>query len=537
MSRILCQRAWWRIFVASVCVLAAVSDASRAQDKKLEEAKKFEPLDYVRPANLVTAGYVTPGTPLGPNLQDSGGKILGGTVYYAVFRRVGRLGDSWGIGPNFDSHFVEGENIRRGVSPHLDTEAEYLYLYQVVNDRAVHDPKLNRPTKTGEIGVALRPANENRKLTEDIASFSLRLVIDPRQITSWGYFTDAGFSLRTFDKNLQKAQGLRVVASSSPLISATLPDKDYRPGAVSRRIDHDRKLAFKVDNDKVGIAESLPLTKDRITGVRAVALKERGMHGGRRPDFVQLIYADLPITPMDYERTGGEPIRGIFRVDWKNVPMIAEGEHSVIFGFTSDAPPIDQPIRIKDSEEAAMAPADLESEFRLVADRGPAVGEAAASVAAAVGVNIPSPRPSAFEAPAPPGGGVLTPVVGGGVTGYAGGSGGGGMGVIPAGALGMARPGMFGGGMQGGGWGGGGQGQEQTDAPTINNTNINALTALQLQAQLQAQLQKMFQMGGNGGNGGNGNGCVIPEPGTLLLGLLGLPGFWWLARRKTLVPV
>lgn len=123
------------------------------------------------------------------------GRILGGTIYFAVFQNTGKAGDALGIRENFNSVFVEGENIRKEVSPAFDTEAEFLYLYQVVNDRAIHDPKLNKANPAG-IMTAANPQNDKINLTEDIASFSLGLTCDPRYITSWGYFADTGFSIR-----------------------------------------------------------------------------------------------------------------------------------------------------------------------------------------------------------------------------------------------------------------------------------------------------------------------------------------------------
>src|SRR5271165_5809980 len=60
-------------------------------------------------------------------------KEIAGTIYYMVLDRTkGKAGDPWGTGiPDFEKRF----KVSRDVKGHkLDTEARYLYLYQVVND-------------------------------------------------------------------------------------------------------------------------------------------------------------------------------------------------------------------------------------------------------------------------------------------------------------------------------------------------------------------------------------------------------------------
>jgi hypothetical protein len=56
--------------------------------------------------------------------------VLDFTTNYAVFKRTGAPGDVWGTGiPDFDANF----NRKNGYAD-LDTNAPYLYLYQVIND-------------------------------------------------------------------------------------------------------------------------------------------------------------------------------------------------------------------------------------------------------------------------------------------------------------------------------------------------------------------------------------------------------------------
>src|SRR5262249_37304023 len=89
-------------------------------------------------------------------------KGLGGTIYFSVLdRREGTKGDAWGTGiRDFDTWFVAGLD-----SPNrtLDTSARYLYLYQIVND-------------SKRDGV--------------VQDMTIRLLVDPASITSWGHFAE-----------------------------------------------------------------------------------------------------------------------------------------------------------------------------------------------------------------------------------------------------------------------------------------------------------------------------------------------------------
>jgi hypothetical protein len=147
-------------------------------------------------SNIVSAGYTRPGNP--PDRLTKEGTIkqvafepdfkgIGGTVYFTVLELTGKEGDSWGTGvANIDSSFVAGLDYDDTHSPRLDTRRKYLYLYQVVNDRSME------PTKGG----ILLAANTDIDV-QPVASTTLRLRVDPRYITSWGYFRNTGFLLKT----------------------------------------------------------------------------------------------------------------------------------------------------------------------------------------------------------------------------------------------------------------------------------------------------------------------------------------------------
>src|SRR5262249_22222815 len=161
-----------------------------AQDEKAPRTK---------PRNLVREGYTRPGKPddrkkggilVSPALNpDYKGPVMGGTIYFAVFERTGAEGDTWGTGiEDFDIKFVEGRSHKDTFSPVLDTKARYLYLYQVVNDRGLYQ-------WDGATFAALRDQVRN----EDVGSTWIRLLVDPRYITSWGHF-QAGFTFRVPDR-------------------------------------------------------------------------------------------------------------------------------------------------------------------------------------------------------------------------------------------------------------------------------------------------------------------------------------------------
>ena len=129
---------------------------------------------------------------------------MDGTVYFAVFKNIQSAdGDTFGTGlANVDTRFEAGRSFKDGMSLRYDKKAKYLYLYQVVNDRSL-DPRINqvKGAKGGEgiryphlVPGAKLDAKSELPIRDDIASFALKLSVDPTVITSWGHFRDSGFA-------------------------------------------------------------------------------------------------------------------------------------------------------------------------------------------------------------------------------------------------------------------------------------------------------------------------------------------------------
>src|SRR5439155_12418218 len=94
MSTSFCGKSLRVVLIAAAMSLLAAAPAFaqvvKDEPAKPADAKKVPVSDYVRPGNLVTAGYVTPGTPMSAKLENFTGKILGGTVYFAVYRHTAK---------------------------------------------------------------------------------------------------------------------------------------------------------------------------------------------------------------------------------------------------------------------------------------------------------------------------------------------------------------------------------------------------------------------------------------------------------------
>ena len=106
------------------------------------------------------------------------GKLIGGTVYFTVLDRAdGTAADPWGTSAkDFEKIFRVSRDVK---GRKLDTEARYLFLYQVVNDSG---------------------------LDASIQYASVRLLLYPRLVTSWGHVVQreekgvmgAGFVVENF---------------------------------------------------------------------------------------------------------------------------------------------------------------------------------------------------------------------------------------------------------------------------------------------------------------------------------------------------
>lgn len=415
-----------------------------------------------KPSNLIVQGIVTPGDiPSGTKLVDRGSyKTFGGTVYFAVYRKISTSGgDTWGVGrSDFDAQFNPGESYRSTFSPRLDTDAEYLYLYQVVNDRGFHDLKLPENKQTIITPVAMDNAEQRPPITREVASFSLFLRTDPRLITSWGFFDDSGFNVKVQDfaeirqmanDPAAKPAGMNMAVSSNLSILDTLyPEKDkvYRSWVPPLTVDFNR-TTWGVGKDTLNIAGNRirPVANDRAGGLRFVAnktLDQVKTEGSVRPDYTQIIYFDGS-NPVNGATIDGitlgpaEVARAIFKVEWLS-KTITEGQQSVIFGFTSNVEPVRSPVRLKDlnttindsseaQERVFLSPSQIQSlALNAVRANAPGIVPVAAGSAAGVvpGVGVtPAPGVAVGNAAAiAPGTGVAAGVGTAPATGVAPGS-------------------------------------------------------------------------------------------------------------------
>lgn len=533
-------------------------------------------------------GYTRVGFPpaddrIDPKIAPAAGpdaRALGVTVYYMVLDRKGAnargtTGDIFGTGiPGFDAAFVAGKNSDRD---RLDTEARYLYLYQVVND-------------------------SNREAA--VKSTSIQLIIDPRLITSWGFFSDRkknekglvvrrGLSFLAPGENGDKgvAEGIRAVSTDFPAVS----DRRYRSPAP-------------------------PITSKRPYGFSTISLGERpaapGDDTGKEPETVLLVTnadfgigeenpyrrsilrTDTDALPEFEDEDGVTRSRSRLRDEqrrrwpavravWSDEDPLRKRERSTLFGFTSDYPPTMENVAVGGrmmrvnpgagipaipGADGKIAPA-VGDEKKAPADKdkkplegiapaagaiAPAAGEAeGAALPLSVGT-VPTPIPpgirtaaastAATPAPVSTGGGLgsLGPAFGPGLGGMpsGGGVGGGGMGMpTPGGAAGFGggQGGGIGGGFPaGGGFGGGGGGEGDLQGRNRPNQEQN-----ENQGQGQGQRININVINNNKNINKNNNhnhnhnsGCcdnggnVIPAPPAWLLGLLGLPVFAFLASRR-----
>jgi hypothetical protein len=543
----------------------------------LEEAggARFPEDQGARP-RVVLAGYTRPGNP--PDVLTEKGKIkhvafepdfqgIGGTVYFLVLEWTGASEtDPWNTGvPQFLSKFVEGLDYDNTHSPPLDTRARYLYLYQVVNDRGM-EPLPIRPAANVEVGVV------------PLASATLRLRVDPRYITSWGYFEGVGFVLPAQDVTLtgERPAGLAdeerekiIAVSATPPIIELLPERRFRFRSPAYPLSNLRMLGSATQNLK-GLAAIAELQKKQAAKIQLASWAGNLLQASRsaiRPDEVR-----LGIVPADYwtrvlqaeAALGEEPearpatLPGVeaaapagrqevvFQANWfrtaRTDHLLKMGQHSVIFGFTTDLPPIYEPIALADPENSTQ-PGGGGGGIRPAA-QAPAAG-AAPGVAPGT---APSPAPVApvvAAVPGVPGGigagllGGLPPLAGFG-GGLPGGGGGTGFGAIPPPAAVTAS-------------GGGFPSRAASNAPsaaTTTGTNLaDLLTQLlnrlsnispnsinialnNINNQQQSQQQKQFQFQQQQQQQVNGDGQVVPEPAALFLGLLGLPVFLFYCWRR-----
>lgn len=485
-------------------------------------------------------------------------KAMGVTIYYMVLDREtgevrGTTGDTWGTGvANFDNLFVAGMNHDRGT---LDTNARYLYLYQLVNDSGRE--------------AAVRTT-------------SIRLIVPLNEITSWGHFAErrrtdkgvasvkgVGFALPFLDKGEKGDGTIRPVSTERPGVSerrylspapAVTAPRTYRmlPITLGDNVPVAEGDDTGVEPDVVVITEGATTARDaavpRVADVRAGALTEDRMRA--RWPAIRAFWNTNPVKPR---------------------------QRSTVFGFTSNAPPTLEETVVESralgvgiakakvgegTEGITIAGYDrterVEARFpgdRSLPDADTRVVGAAGTgrdVVGAVGPGGVGPV-GAVGPTAGPTGTLPTPYIrpAADVGGTGGVGGVGGLGALPGGLGGMPFSGGGFGGMPGvggvgtgaffpprssggGGFGGGGTGggEGETDTGTDTQTGTNLTNSVnvnvrQQQQQQQKQNQNQNQNQNNGGDCGcKPHGDVVPLPAAWLLGLLGLPAFLMIGRRK-----
>jgi hypothetical protein len=333
----------------------------------------------------------------GPNVKKF--KFLGATIYYAVFKNMGEDGDTFGTGmEDFDRRFDAGRNFDDHHSPRFDNKAKYLYLYQIVNDRFLtpRATKVKGEDKQGKVhnplfdpemkGDAIPPA-------DPIQQFALKLLVDPRFITSWGHFRDAGFVADVADvdirgdtvketagdgkKKFERDREIRLAFSYLPAVTSKLPNPGYKEMAKPNLLG-DLQKGFGVGNSSLNLKESKAYNDLKLVAGQAEKQKNlkwasyvenllKSAEAGRDPDFVQLNYPKIdPNNPKDPGRPGpghrhfvDEVAYSFFRVTWQAGKSLKQGDRSVLVGFTTDLPPVFAPVRT-DNEKSAEVGKELQ---------------------------------------------------------------------------------------------------------------------------------------------------------------------------------
>jgi hypothetical protein len=507
------------------------------KDAQAKDALKGELLDSPRLSNkstLIRSGYTRPGNPSdmikdGKVIalawdDDYKGRYIGATVYFAVYERgdVSAPGDAFGTGyPGIDEMFKEGRGNNGRYSPGYDTNARYLYVYQVVNDRGL-DPKKEVP-----IGAPWRNFR-----SEDIVTATVKLLVDPHDITSWGHFSNTAFAARVTDRNLRGKEQLAadgksdrvllMALSANPSVLGALQYHEYL--AISPALPlHSLKNNFGPDRGNLNLNVSAAykeLNELKNKGVKLVAWQDNMLiagKGAREPAYVQIDPAEAPAYgPMLYAdgaaelfRVGQNPARAYLRVDWRDEQIIKLGEHSVVFGFTSNLPPADEVVRVVSAPKITEVGdgSDQTVSAALIDGDGPGVGPGQVVGPGTVPTPVPMPMGGAC-------------VSGGWLAGPVGGFGGGfGLG-RPFGAFGGFWPAPFGGGGGGSGAGSGSSNQAQNQNQNQNQNQQQSQSQQQSQQQSQSQSQSQNQE------------QVVPEPTSIILGLAGLPALYLALRRR-----
>ncbi len=378
---------------ALFCLFTFLTLGLNAQEAKKD--KVVEKKAEARRASIEVSGYTRPGNPddkftgEGELIRQLGFegegvkkfKIMGGTVYFAVFKNTGLVeGDTFGTGmASFDAKFEAGRSFQDSMSPRYDKNAKYLYLYQIVNDRNL-DPRINQVKGAkGDGGIKVPLFDPNVKVdaktappvTEDIASFALKLITDPRYITSWGHFRDSSFAATVVDVD-GGDKIIHIAFSYLPAVVTKISHPAYSRRARSHSLG-ELAAGFGVEQGSLNIKESKAYGdikllagqagKDNIAWASFAEAILKATDAVKEPEYVQLMYlsneerAALSVAPIipgsAPELLEDEITRAIFRVDWRKANLLKQGSRSVVFGFTTDLPPVSAPIRI-DTPKAAL---------------------------------------------------------------------------------------------------------------------------------------------------------------------------------------
>jgi hypothetical protein len=411
-------------------------------------------------------GYTRPGSPsdrvvgsklIYAALEEDGKNGIGGTVYFMVLSLDrGHVGDPWATGlTDLNKTFQPGIDLQGLSSPGLDTSARYLYLYQVVNDRKTLTP---------------------------IQSQSIRLLVHPAEITSWGHFPNLGFSIPG------KNGVMTPVSAVIQGVADTNEGKMYQEMAPA-------------------IKEPLAYGLRAIRPSKPAAAKEKkeevDRDPAREPDHVMLMVN----WDVEEEFVAGPRHAFTFVASWNPDNVLKPTERSPIFGYTSNLPP----THTKTGKKGPVM-------------KGGGIRPAAAELAYPVSTNGDPKGPIHFVAA--DGGSGMRSAIGTVPTPTPQGAGGSGPGVL--GSLGGNGPG----GGAGAGFPGAAVGAAGTPGLTTATPGggIAGTSGGSTQPATQSLTQNQTQQQSDGGDGGQ----VVPEPPAALLALLGLPVLVLLLRRKTL---
>ncbi len=427
--------------------------------------------------------------------------LFRGTIYYMVFKRdTENPRDPWGTGvEGLASLFQPGTNLRPGLefstsSPELDDRATYLYVYQVIN------PEADAPIETVEIN----------------------LVVDFSEITSWGHFQGAGFA------TMEKGNLLPLSANHKPGARAYVSPAPATPVSQGLRMVR------------------IPSARDEVRPKEA-------------DNIVQVVWdaLDPALSPTNTFLMPSSKIdpRPNFHASWSGKNALPKDGRSTVFGFTSNRPPKFEPARLYSSREFTTEfVKDLAKAKRINLPKDAAPAEAFRLVGLF----------DAGEMPVQPGGEILgiegkapTPAppvdVGASILAKSAGAtfspnfgipsnappipatSGGGSATTSAPPISNFGQGQGQSKSSGGGFSGSGSNTstqpQQASNINIKIDNVNQQQQQQQQKQSQSGSQKQNQ-GQTKGGGGGGN--VVPEPASLLAGLLGLPAVWVAWRRRQL---